>query len=410
MQQVQEHHRVYTSGNRDNDSAATRKEPGAPAFNFLDKLSHNLALDSPGPFSQDSAMIRRILALVALSALTLSAAEQHLLYVTMPGTYYGGGTPGILIFDIDAEHKFVRRVATPDFGQQTKGFCGSAVSKKVYVSSTKKLWCFDLKTEKVLWERAYEKGCDRMAITPDGKAIYMPSIDGSDWKVIDGATGDIIKSIEVRDGPHNTLCSVDGAHAYLASLKYNKLTVVDTRTHEVEREVGPFSSAVRPFTVNGSGTLCYVNINGLRGFEVGDLRTGQKLHRVEVPGGKGGGGKHGCPSHGVGLTPDEREVWVTDSPGKAMQVFDATTSPPKHLAEIPLEFEPGWINFSIDGRYAYPSTADIIDPKTRKIIGVLKDEHGQRAMSEKLLQVNFRDGTVTEMGNQFAIGRRQSKT
>jgi DNA-binding beta-propeller fold protein YncE len=148
----------------------------------------------------------------------------------------------------------------------------------------------------------------------------------------------------------------------------------------------------------------------LRGFEVGDLRTGAKLHRVEVPGGKGGGGKHGCPSHGVGLTPDEREVWVTDSPGKAMQVFDATASPPKYVSEIPLEFEPGWINFSIDGRYAYPSTGDIIETKSRKIIGVLKDENGERSMSEKLLQVNFRDGEVTAVGNQFAIGRKSNKT
>jgi DNA-binding beta-propeller fold protein YncE len=410
MQNVQEHHRIHAAGDSGQDCAAPRKESGAFAFNFVDEPSHNLTLDSPGAFSQDGVMFRRILALAAFSALAVTAAEQSLLYVTMPGTYYSGGTPGILIFDIGAEHKFVRRVPTPDFGEQTKGFCGSALTKKLYVSSTKKLWCFDLKTEKVLWERGYEKGCDRMAITPDGKSIYMPSIEGSDWKVIDGATGDIIKSIEVRDGPHNTLCSLDGTHAYLASLKYNNLTVVDTRTHTVEREVGPFSSAVRPFTVNGSGTLCYVNINGLRGFEVGDLRTGQKLHRVEVPGGKGGGGKHGCPSHGVGLTPDEREIWVTDSPGKAMQVFDGTSSPPKHLAEIALEFEPGWINFSIDGRYAYPSTADIIETKTRKIIGVLKDEHGQRAMSEKLLQVKLRDGSVTEMGNQFAIGRKRSGT
>lgn len=345
-----------------------------------------------------------LLLLVALSGAT--AAERRLLYVTMPGTYYGGGTSGILIFDIDAEHKFVRRLATPDFGGQTKGFCGSAATRRLYVSSTKKLWCFDLKSEKVLWERAYEKGCDRMAITPDGKTIYMPSIEGSDWKVIDASNGEVIKSIEVRDGPHNTLCSLDGSHAYLASLKYNKLTVVDTRTHTVEREIGPFSSAIRPFTVNGSGTLCYVNINGLRGFEVGDLRSGEKLHRVEVAGAKGGGGKHGCPSHGVGLTPDEREVWVTDSPGKAMQVFDATASPPKHIAEVPLEYEPGWITFSIDGRFAYPSTGDVIETKSRRIVNVLKDEHGKRAMSEKLLEIDFRDGAATAMGNQFGIGRK----
>jgi DNA-binding beta-propeller fold protein YncE len=352
-----------------------------------------------------TSLLRLIVLFVFVQSAT--AAERRLLYVTMPGTYYGGGTPGILIFDIDAEHKFVRRVTTPNFGGQTKGFCGSAVTKRIYVSSTKKLWSFDLDTEKVIWERAYEKGCDRMAITPDGRTIYMPSIDGADWKVINAGNGEVIKTIAVREGPHNTLCSLDGSRAYLASLKYNMLTVVNTRTHEVEREVGPFSSAIRPFTVNGSGTICYVNINGLRGFEVGDLRTGEKLHRVEVPGAKGGGGKHGCPSHGVGLTPDEREVWVTDSPGKAMQVFDATSAPPKHVAEVKLEFEPGWITFSIDGKYAYPSTGDVIDAKTRKIIAKLKDDKGELAMSEKLLEIDFREQEVIAMGNQFGVGRKR---
>jgi DNA-binding beta-propeller fold protein YncE len=410
---VQQHHGIDSAGNGDEDRLAPREQLRARAVNILDKIAHASGRWTRAlPLAQVCTMNPRVIALItfALTLPTLYGAEQRLLYVTMPGTYYGGGTPGILIFDIDAEHKFVRRMATPDFGGQTKGFCGSAATRKVYVSSTKKLWCFDLTTEKVLWDRAYDKGCDRMAITPDGRTIYMPSIEGRDWKVIDGATGDVIKKIEVREGPHNTLCSLDGGHAYLASLKYNKLTVVDTRTHTVEREVGPFSSAIRPFTVNGSGTLCYVNVNGLRGFEVGDLRTGEKLHRVEVPGGKGGGGKHGCPSHGVGLTSDEREVWVTDSPGKAMQVFDATVSPPKHVAEIKLDHEPGWITFSIDGRYAYPSTGDVIETKSRKIICVLQDEKGGRAMSEKLLEIDFRDGQIGAMGNQFGIGRKRKKT
>ena len=59
--------------------------------------------------------------------------------------------------------------------------------------------------------------------------------------------------------------------------------------------VGPFSNVIRPFTVNGSQTLCFVNVNGLLGFEIGDLRTGQVVQRVEVPGSSPGKEKpHGC--------------------------------------------------------------------------------------------------------------------
>ena len=62
---------------------------------------------------------------------------------------------------------------------------------------------------------------------------------------------------------------------------------------------------IRPLTINSRETLCFVNVNGLIGFEIGDLKTGKMLHRVEVEGFKQGPIKrHGCPSHGIALTPD----------------------------------------------------------------------------------------------------------
>ena len=52
--------------------------------------------------------------------------------------------------------------------------------------------------------------------------------------------------------------------------------------------IGPFSDAIRPFTINGKQTLCFVNVNALLGFEVGDLQTGKVLHHVAVEGFKTG--------------------------------------------------------------------------------------------------------------------------
>ena len=104
------------------------------------------------------------------------------------------------------------------------------------------------------------------------------------------------------------------------------LTVADTATHTAARTVGPFSASIRPFTVNGRQTLCFVNVNACLGFEVGDITTGKKLHRVEVQGVAPGPVKrHGCPSHGIGLTPDEREVWVVDAFNRKVHVFDPKT-------------------------------------------------------------------------------------
>jgi DNA-binding beta-propeller fold protein YncE len=173
--------------------------------------------------------------------------------------------------------------------------------------------------------------------------------------------------------------------------------------------VGPFGNSIRPFTVNGSGTLVYVNVNGLLGFEVGDVRTGKFLHRVEVNGYKEGPVKrHGCPSHGIALTPDEKELWVADCANYAIHVFDATVMPPLQRQSIKARDCVGWLSFSMDGRFAYSSTGEIFDTATKQVVATLRDEAGHAVQSEKMLDLEIVNGKVTRAGNQFGIGRKHS--
>ncbi len=151
-----------------------------------------------------------------------------------------------------------------------------------------------------------------------------------------------------------------------------------------------------------------MNVNGLLGFEVGDLRTREKLYRVEVAGYRQGPVKrHGCPSHGIALTPDEKELWVADGANNAIHVFDATVMPPKQVASIKLRDMPGWISFSMDGRYAFSSTGEIIDVAARKIIATLQDETGRAVQSEKMLDLAITNGRVARAGNQFGVGMKR---
>jgi hypothetical protein len=348
----------------------------------------------------------------------LPAAEesqpQRFLYVAVPGVrnYLEYGGHGLLVFDIDHEHRFVKRIPIGGRDENgkplnVKGICASAATGRVYISTIRTLMCLDLATEKLLWERAYEGGCDRMAIAPDGKAIYLPSLEKDHWHVIEAASGEVIARIVPKSAAHNTIYGLDGREAYLAGLKSPLLTVADTSKHAAARTVGPFSHGIRPFTVNGRQTLVFVNVNELLGFEVGDLKSGKMLHRVEVAGyQKGPVKRHGCPSHGIGLTPDERELWVTDATNRRLHVFDATVMPPKQQVSIMLRDEPGWVTFSLDGRYAYPSTGDVIETATRKIVAGLKDETGADVQSEKMLEVVLQGGKVLRTGDQFGLGRQ----
>jgi DNA-binding beta-propeller fold protein YncE len=358
-----------------------------------------------------------LLAIASLAMWTrLSAADpdtQRLLYVAVPGirNYLEYGGHGVLVFDLDRGYALVRRIPAAGLAadgkpSNVKGITASAATRRLYVSTLAKLTCFDLLTDKILWEKSYEGGCDRMALSPDGQVMYLPSLEKDHWHVINALSGDIITKVVPKSGAHNTIYGLDGQHAYLAGLRSPLLRVTNTRTHDTSMDVGPFSSGIRPFTINGRQTLAFVNVNGLLGFEIGDLRTGKKIHRVEVQGFAIGVPKrHGCPSHGIGLTPDEKEVWVCDAVNQRLHIFDATIMPPRQVADVAVRDQPGWITFSLDGKHAYPSTGEVIDVATRKIVASLVDETGAAVHSEKLVEIHFAKGQPVRNGDQFGLGR-----
>jgi enamine deaminase RidA (YjgF/YER057c/UK114 family) len=339
-------------------------------------------------------------------------ADGRYLYVVCPGirNYPEFGGAGILVFDIDNGHKFVRRSDTPASREpkpdNIKGVCACAATGRLYFTTRSKLYCVDLATGKTIWETTPPNGTDRMSITPDGKILYVPSFEKDTWNVIDAADGKLITPIETKSGAHNTVVGLDGSRMYLGGLKSPFLFVADTKTHTVAKKVGPFGGAIRPFTVNGAQTRAYICVNDLLGFEIGDLTTDKVIHRVEVAGFKKGPVKrHGCPSHGIGLTPDEKEVWVVDAFNQMVHVFDNTVSPPKQGTSIKLREQPGWVTFSLDGKYAYPSTGEVIDTATKKIIAALTDEKGREVHSEKMVEVHFKGGKPVANGDQFGVGR-----
>jgi DNA-binding beta-propeller fold protein YncE len=368
-----------------------------------------MQIRSPHPLSLLLGMV-----LVAASHAKGEDVLKRYLYVAEPGirNYVQYGGHGVIVFDIDNDYEFVKRIefeglANDGSPSNVKGICGNATTGRLYVSTKLHLISIDLNTDKVLWERKYPNGCDRMSISPDGKVIYQPSFEKDNWYVLDADSGDVIAEIHPKSRAHNTVYGIDGTRVYMAGLASPLLSIADTRKHKTVATCGPFAHSIRPFTVNGAQTLCFVNVNQLLGFEVGDLKSGKKLHRVEVEGFEQGSVKrHGCPSHGIAMTPDETEVWVTDGHNEHLHIFDATVMPPKQVHSIKLRAQPGWITFSIDGKTCWPSTGDVIDTASRKITHTLTDEQGRMVMSEKLLEVQLQGDRVVAVGDQFGRGMR----
>ncbi len=342
----------------------------------------------------------------------LAGDTGHYLYVATPGIrdYLGYGGHGLLVFDIENDHKFIKRISTKGFNEDdspsnVKGIDVSVPLNSVYITTLQSMQRIDLSTEEVIWEIPYEGGCDRMSISPDGMTMYLPSLEKDFWNVVDCKSGDVITRIKVHSRAHNTIYSPSGNRAYMADIASPLLHVADTRTHTIIQKIGPFSAGIRPFTINSDESLVFVNVNNLLGFEVGDLKTGEKLASVQVLGwDKGIVRRHGNPSHGIGLTPDEKEIWVSDGHNMRMHIFSGE-APYQQLTTIALGDMPGWITFSIDGQYAYPSSGEVIHAKTRKVLYLLQDEYYNTVSSEKMIEIYMKDGKVTKAGDQFGLGR-----
>src|SRR5574339_280737 len=86
-------------------------------------------------------------------------SERRLLYVATPGirNYLEFGGHGLLVFDMDDGHKFIKPIKTSIFVKSVKplnvkGIVASAKTGRVYIITTETLQCIDLLTQKILWE------------------------------------------------------------------------------------------------------------------------------------------------------------------------------------------------------------------------------------------------------------------
>ncbi len=356
------------------------------------------------------ALISTFILLLSItsSAFGESPTKRYLYMSTPDGAQQEGRSGnGILVFDIDDGHKFVRRIEIPIFEEGLRGFTGNLKAHSVYYSTTNhRLGRFDLETERIVWESTFEGGCcDRSSITLDGKKIYAPTgfwyeaVDAG-FVVVNGEDGQLIKRIHVGPRAHNSIVSLDGGFVYLGTR--TTLSMFDTRDDRMVRQIKDVGEyAIFPYTVTKDNSIAYVCLGKHVGFDVVDLKEGKHIHRVFAS-------KEKIPhrTHGAGLTPDQKELWISDQDGQKLFYFDATQMPPKEMGHVNLSIRGhGWVTFSLDGKYVYSHAPDIFETRTKKHIGIFQEENGRPFASSKFIEVHFRDGKVVTMGSEFGLGR-----
>jgi YVTN family beta-propeller protein len=159
---------------------------------------------------------------------------------------------------------------------------------------------------------------------------------------------------------------------YLAPMgSPKKVTIVDVATHKPIGEIR-FSNVVRPVALSKDEKRLYAEVDGLVGFEVADVETRQKIARIPaaLPAEQR---KIASRSHGLGIRPDQKELWECDVEHHDVHVYDLTDAKPRQIATIPIGSQIYWLTFKPDGKICYvsargASAVAAVDTETKQIV------------------------------------------
>lgn len=265
-------------------------------------------------------------------------------------------------------------VASIKVGDNPHGVICSPDRRTLYVSveGTDELAAIDIATNQVKSRVKVGRAPNEVSITQDGGFVFVPLRNDNAIDVVDTATMKVVDRMKAPAMPHNTYVSANGRRLYLGTMSGSRITIYDTTTHKQINEIAP-GDWVRPIALRRDESLAYVALSKLHGFAVVDLKEGKTVRRVEMPALPPGTEipPYDTLTHGLALTPDERELYVTSMAGKAVYAFSVPEL--KQLAKIDVGRYPNWITISPDGRLVWVSnqlddTVSAIDTRTKKVV------------------------------------------
>ena len=266
---------------------------------------------------------------------------------------------------------------------------------KVYVSneSTSTLDVFDARSGKLIKKVELSAHPNNIAVSKDGRRIFVAiARDPGAVDVVDAATLTRTKSIPVHGRLHNIYVTPDGKYLIAGSIPKKLMTVIDLSTDKIVWEY-LFDKGVRPMTIetnqDGSTRRIFVQLSDTDGFAVIDFAKREEVARIKLPslhtGVEMDAGRAAAPSHGIGVSPDGKTLWVTSIPQNA--VFAYSLADMSLIGQVALPYlklpgralggaVPNWVTFAPDGKTVYISNAGLrsvsaIDTQTMTLRAVI---------------------------------------
>jgi YVTN family beta-propeller protein len=226
---------------------------------------------------------------------------------------------------------------------------------------------------------------NNIAVTKGGLVLVSIASAPGALDIVDPKALKLVKSIPTRGGLHNVYITPDQKYAVAGSVVAKRMTVFDLQTRTVAWEMD-FDGGVRPMAIekdpDGSTGRIFVQLSNLHGFAVVDFAKHQEIARVKLPDGPYGKAEWrlGTPSHGIGIAPDGKTLWVNSVLANAVFEYSlpdlklmghATLPEVKNQGHSSSGSVPEWITFTPDGRMVYVSNSadrsvSAIDTETLK--------------------------------------------
>jgi YVTN family beta-propeller protein len=274
-------------------------------------------------------------------------------------------------------------------GHHVHGVCAPADGRELFttIESEKNLKVIDTATDQITETIPLTGMPNQCGATPDGRFVAVPIRDGNSVDIVDIGEKRVAKVLPVRL-PHNSYNAGSNDTLYVSSMGSHEIDVIDLKKMDYAAKV-PVGGIPRPYAVTRDGTTIYVALTDLHGFAVVSIPERKVIARVELPPAP----PLHCPleprtpTHGLELSPDGKELWVTSLADSGVYVYDIATK--KISPEIQVGKCPNWIAFSPDGRYCSVTNSDsddcsIIDTHTRREVARIKVGKGPK----RLLAVN----------------------
>ena len=257
-------------------------------------------------------------------------------------------------------------------------------------TGTGELVAIDPNSRQVNWRVAFRGVPNHLAVSPDGRRVYVTVVSGNYVDIFDVGRHALIDSVDVGTGPHDIEVSRDGKTVYVGLIRGTDVTVFDATTNKVLRRI-PFGANVRPIALSHDENRLYVQLSSFYGFVVADPHTGKILRRVDMPIPKGQQKPDTLPvttNHGIRITADGRYLIANGSMTDLTAVYALPDL--RLIGIVPVGRDPNWVTVSPDGRRIFISNrgsddVSVIDLASRKEVARVKvGKYPQRMTSVAL--------------------------